>query len=94
MTERIVLYQEWPGKVIGRKTGVDTIDEGLPTKRYSVFPASQAGLKKAIAEAERKDAVVIKLSRDYYNERELRDIVKKKLLEGKYIKIFKPIVRI
>ena len=85
---KIALYQHWPGQKY-RKYNVSEIADG--TRQVSVFPATAEGLEQAIDLAERADAILVKLSKDYFNSEDLLHAIKEKIRERKFVPVFRPI---
>ena len=85
---KIALYQEWPGRKYGRYSTVAMTSE--PTKTISLHPATKEGLDEAIANAERADAILVKLTRDYFDAESLMKAIKRRIAANKFVRVFKP----
>ncbi len=84
---KIVLYQKWDGRKVN-KHGI--IDKGEPTKMLYVFPATPEGIEEAVTKAERPDAVLVRLNKDYDSSVKLIKSVEDKIRAGKGVTLFKP----
>lgn len=88
---KLVLYQKWPAKTYRVYHAKRLL---APTKKISVFPATDAGLKQAIAEADRKDAKLVVINTDYYTADELMKEVEKRIRQNKFKLLFQPIEKV
>ncbi len=88
---RIALYQEWPARE-HKKYGVTAYTE--PTKLISLHPATKEGLDEAVANAERADAVLVKLTKNYFDAGKLMRAIQDKIREKKFVPVFKPANRL
>ena len=87
MEPKIVLYQEYPKRDI---THHGVIDHIIKSRTVSTFPATQAGLDAAIEQSDRHDAILVKISKDYFSSTKLLEAVVKKIEQKRYVKVFKP----
>ena len=88
---KIALYQEWPARK-HRKYGVDSYTE--PTKIISLHPATKEGLDEAVANAERSDAVLVKITKEYFDADKLMGLIQDKIRAKKCVRVFKPANRL
>ena len=88
---KIALYQEWPARKY-RKYGVDSYTE--PTKIISLHPATKEGLDEAVANAERADAVLVKITKEYFDADKLMKLIQDKIRAKKCVRVFKPANRL
>jgi hypothetical protein len=85
---KIALYQVWPGKKY-RKYNVTDIAPSART--VAVFPATKEGLDQAVNAAERADAVLVKLEKNYFDSDKLFRVVTDKIRENKFVSVFKAV---
>ena len=88
---KIALYQEWPSRK-NKKYGVDTYTE--PTKIISLHDATREGLDEAVANAERADAVLVKITKEYFDAGKLMRAIQDKIRLKKFVPVFKPANRL
>lgn len=88
---KIALYQEWPARKYS-KYGTTGYTE--PTKIISLHPATKEGLDEAVANAERSDAVLVKITKDYFDADKLIRVIQDKIRENKFVSVFKPANRL
>ena len=91
MESKFALYQVWP-KVPMEKYGV--VEFTSKSTSVSIFPANAEGLKKATEIADRPDAILLKLDREYFSSNELLDAMAEKVKDGKGIKVFQPTMKL
>jgi len=88
MSEKLVLYQYWPTR---HYKHYQIAERTMPTTTMDSFPLTKAGLEKAIEHAERSDAQVVRLKKEYFTSESFMAAVQKKVDKGKGIKIFQPV---
>ena len=87
MEPKIALYQEYPKRDM-TKYGV--VNYVCRSRTVSVFPATKEGLDAAIEQADRHDAMLVKIDQDYFDSDTLLEVVTKKIQEKRYVKVFAP----
>jgi len=88
---KIALYQEWPAR---RYSKYGTTGYTEPTKIISLHPATREGLDEAVIRAERSDAVLVKITKDYFDAGKLMRAIQDKIQAKKFVPVFKPANRL
>ena len=88
---QIALYQEWPGAKYKR---YNVTQDGKPTKRVSIFPATKDGLDQAIKIAERHDAILVKLTQRYFTSADMFTALTEKIRRKEFVRVFQAVGRL
>ena len=85
---KMALYEKWSFRKLDKYGYTDL---ALPTTSISVFEANKEGLEAATKMASRPDAVLVKLTNEFYKGSLLKRYVENKVQRGKCVHIFKPV---